>query len=244
MVWRHPDTGQACCNRYDAPHNGLAHCSICRENSRPISSSESDGSVAEQRAGDSDAPITIKKYANRRLYNTATSSYVTLEHLAEMVRECQDFIVYDAKTGDDITRSVLTQIIFEAESKGAHLLPTGFLRRLIRIYGDSLQTVVPGYLEMSMDAFVRNQDEMRENVEKALGEPYKQFEELGRRNMDAFQQAMRMFNPFTAAAEPDTKPAPPPGSKSAPDTGVEIAELKSKLDEMQRQLDAMLDKQS
>ncbi len=200
--------------------------------------------MAEQKAGNSDAPITIKKYANRRLYNTATSSYVTLEHLALMVREGQDFVVYDAKTGDDITRSVLTQIIFEAESKGAHLLPTGFLRRLIRIYGDSLETVVPGYLEMSMDSFVRNQEQMRENVEQAIGEPFKHFEEIGRRNMDAFQQAMRMVNPFTAAAEADTGTSTGPAAKAAPDTGEEIAELKSKLDEMQRQLEALLEKQS
>ena len=208
--------------------------------SRPISNSESDGTVREQQADTSDGPITIKKYANRRLYNTATSSYVTLEHLAEMVREGKDFVVYDAKTGDDITRPVLTQIIFEEESKGAHLLPTGFLRRLIRIYGDSLQTVLPGYLEMSMDAFVRNQEEMRDNVEQALGEPFKQFEELGRRNMDAFQQAMRVFNPFTA----DTEASPKPAAPAPADTSDEIAELKSKLDEMQGQLEALLGKQS
>ena len=109
-----------------------------------------------------DAPITIKKYANRRLYNTAKSSYVTLEHLAQMVRDGQDFVVYDAKTGEDITRSVLTQIIFEEEAKGQNMLPISFLRQLIRLYGDSLQGVVPGYLEASMEAFGRNQEQLRE----------------------------------------------------------------------------------
>ena len=192
--------------------------------------------MAERKAADPDAPITIKKYANRRLYNTATSSYVTLEHLAEMVRDGTDFVVYDAKSGEDITRSVLTQIIFEEEGKGAHLLPIGFLRRLIRFYGDSLQTVVPSYLEMSMDAFARNQEQMRTNIEGSLGQPFKHLEELGRQNMEAFQQAMRMFNPFAARAEPDANPSP------MAETGDEIAELRSKLDDMQRQLDSLLRK--
>ena len=107
------------------------------------------------------SPIIIKKYANRRLYNTKSSSYVTLDHLSQMVKEGTDFEVRDARTGDDITRTVLAQIIFDEENKGQHLLPIQFLRQLIRFYGDSLQAFVPSYLEMSMDSFTKNQEEMR-----------------------------------------------------------------------------------
>ncbi len=115
-------------------------------------------------------PVTIKKYANRRLYNTATSSYVTLDHLADMVKRGQEFNVYDAKTGEDITRSVLTQIIFEEEGKGGQqLLPIQFLRQLIRFYGDSMQALVPGYLNLSMDSFSRNHERIRDQVQSAFG---------------------------------------------------------------------------
>ncbi len=116
-----------------------------------------------------DEPITIKKYANRRLYNTATSSYVTLDHLCEMVKENVEFVVYDAKTGEDITRSVLTQIIFEEENKGQSMMPIRFLRQLIRFYGDSLQSFVPSYLEVSMETFSRNQEEMRKRITDVWG---------------------------------------------------------------------------
>ncbi|RME97099.1 MAG: polyhydroxyalkanoate synthesis repressor PhaR, partial [Alphaproteobacteria bacterium] len=119
--------------------------------------------MATKSRGDDDV-IVIKKYANRRLYNTAKSSYVTLDHLAQMVRDGQEFVVRDAKSGEDITRSVLTQIIFEAETKGASMLPTNFLRDIISLYGDSLQSVVPGYLEASMETFRKNQERMREQV--------------------------------------------------------------------------------
>ena len=140
----------------------------------------------------------IKKYANRRLYNTATSSYVTLDYLAEMVKNGDDFVVYDAKSGEDITHSVLTQIIFEEESKGQNLLPIQFLRQLIKFYGDSLQSFVPSYLEMSMDAFSKNQEDMRERMRGAFGNTpgYAMFEESVRKNMELYQQAMKMFSPM------------------------------------------------
>ncbi len=142
--------------------------------------------------------IVIKKYANRRLYNTSRSSYVTLDDLAQMVRAGQDFAVYDAKSGEDITRSVLTQIIFEEEAKGHAMLPTGFLRQIIGLYGDTLQTVVPGYLEASMKTFAENQERMR----KAFGGEHAlaNFEALARSNVEWFDQAMRMFAPLGAAA--------------------------------------------
>jgi len=144
-------------------------------------------------------PVVIKKYANRRLYNTSTSSYVTLDHLSEMVRQGVDFTVQDAKTGDDITRTVLTQIIFEQESRGQNLLPVQFLRRLIRFYGDSMQGFLPPYLEMSMESFAKSQDQMREQFSRAFGgkTPMVAFEEQARQNMALFQQALSMWTPFT-----------------------------------------------
>ena len=149
-----------------------------------------------------DEPVTIKKYANRRLYNTAASSYVTLDNLAQMVKEGVDFVVYDAKTGDDITRSVLTQIIVEEEGKGGSLLPIGFLRQLIGYYGDSLGGMVPRYLELSMETFARNQEQMRDHINASTGNPapFKQFEEMGQANMKLFQNAMELFTPFATGA--------------------------------------------
>ena len=201
--------------------------------------------------GPKPAPVVIKKYANRRLYNTATSAYVTLDHLATMVKEKTDFVVYDAKTGDDITRSVLTQIIFEEESKGGQtLLPIPFLRQLISFYGDSLQGVVPQYLEMSMAQFARNQEQMRKYLQNAFGfNPFQQFEAMGKQNMAMFEKAMRMFNPFqlpgaSAAAngqDPPAKPETPTAPTPANDTAID--DLKRKLDELQNQL-AELSKKS
>jgi polyhydroxyalkanoate synthesis repressor PhaR len=193
---------------------------------------------------DKAAPVIIKKYANRRLYNTAKSSYVTLDHLAAMVRVGEDFVVYDAKTGEDITRSVLTQIIFEEEAKGASMLPANFLRQIIRLYGDTLQGVVPGYLEASMDTFARNQEKMREQLRVAFGAnpAFGAFESMTRANMEWFQNAMRMFNPYAAAAAAalprpaarrDDEAAPVPAA--APDE--EIEALKHRLADMQKQLD-------
>ena len=184
------------------------------------------------------SPVVIKKYANRRLYNTATSSYVTLEHLCEMVKEGTDFVVYDAKSGEDITHPVLTQIIMEEESKGHNLLPIGFLRQLIGFYGDSLSSFVPRYLELSMETFSRNQGQMRSCLEDAFGGffPYKQIEDMGKNNMAVFQRAMEMFAPFpSVGGSPGGSPAP--GGSAKGTRGSELDELKSKLNAMQRQLD-------
>lgn len=193
---------------------------------------------ASGRDGD---PIVIKKYANRRLYNTASSTYVTLDYLSDMVKRGDDFVVYDAKTGDDITRSVLTQIIFEEENKGQNLLPIQFLRQLIQFYGDNLQNFVPSYLEMSMDAFARNQEQMRDQMRGAFGAApgYNLFEETAKQNMALFRQAMQMFaagNP--ASARMGEPPVPPSGdSEPAPSElkGLrdEIAALRTKLDKME-----------
>ncbi len=145
-------------------------------------------------------PVTIKKYANRRLYNTGTSSYVTLEDLAAMVKSGEDFVVYDAKTGEDITRSVLTQIIFEQENKeGQNLLPIAFLRQLIRFYGDSMQMLVPRYLEVSIEFLTREQEKFRNQLAQAFGVGVGGFgslEEHVRRNMDMFERTFAMFAPF------------------------------------------------
>jgi polyhydroxyalkanoate synthesis repressor PhaR len=213
-------------------------------------------SVAEDNET-SNEPITIKKYANRRLYNTATSSYVTLDHLCQMVKEGVEFVVYDAKTGEDITRSVLTQIIFEEESKGQNLLPINFLRQLITFYGDNLQGLVPDYLEVSMEAFARNQDQMRRYVEETFGEinPFKPLEEMGRQNMAMLQQTMNMFNPFHPAGSgsADDKADKPSegaqqGEQGTPDRKAgagqdgELSDLKKQLQDMQRQLDKLASK--
>ena len=195
--------------------------------------------------------ITIKKYANRRLYNTATSSYVTLEHLCKMVKDGVDFIVYDAKTGEDITRSVLTQIIVEEESKGQNLLPISFLRQLIGLYGDSMQWMVPSYLEYSMQAFAKNQEQMREYFQTALGGmfPFTGFEQMSKNNLALFERAMRMFTPFGAADfakfQSDTvrmaveqNRSVGDGAKVASpvDGGKSLEELQRRLDELQQQL--------
>ena len=149
-----------------------------------------------------DGPVIIKKYANRRLYNTETSSYITLDHLAAMTREGRDFKVIDAKSEVDITHNVLTQIIMEEESKGDSLLPIAFLRRLISFYGDSLGDFVPRYLDLSMETFARNQEQMRGQIGDHFGGmfPFRQMEEMGKANMKAFQNAMDMFSPFAPGA--------------------------------------------
>src|SRR5215211_732057 len=182
----------------------------------------------------SSEPITIKKYANRRLYNTGTSTYVTLEDLAAMVKKGEDFVVYDAKTGEDITRSVLTQIIFEQENKegGQNLLPITFLRQLIRFYGDSMQMLVPRYLEVSIDSLTREQEKFRNQMAQAFGVGgFGALEDQVRRNMEMFDRAFAMFAPFArregAAAESEKKPAS------------EIDELKRRLNEMQKRLDSL-----
>ena len=190
--------------------------------------------------------VVIKKYANRRLYNTATSTYVTLDDLADMVKKGTDFVVYDAKTGEDITRPVLTQIIFEEEGKGQNLLPIKFLRQLIRFYGDSMQAFVPGYLEMSLESLTKEQDKLRQQLAEIWGaDPFKAMQEQTERNMVMFHDAMRMFNPFAAAmaGQPgQQKPAEPSKSReqAAQQGGKDdLQALKDQLSAMQRKIDAI-----
>ena len=186
----------------------------------------------------SDTPTTIKKYANRRLYNTGTSTYVTLEDLAAMVKEGEDFLVYDAKTGDDITRSVLAQIIFEQENKaGQNLLPTTFLRQLIRFYGDSMQMVVPKYLEQSIDTLTREQEKFRKQLTNTFsGTPFAPLEEHVRRNMELFQQTFSMFKPFAPSrgGQDGGGKAPEPAAE-----GGNIDDLRRQMKEMQDRLERM-----
>jgi polyhydroxyalkanoate synthesis repressor PhaR len=186
----------------------------------------------------SDQPVTIKKYANRRLYNTGTSTYVTLEDLAVMVKKGEDFVVYDAKTGEEITRSVLTQIIFEQENKeGQNLLPINFLRQLIRFYGDSMQMLVPRYLEASIDSLTREQGKFRDQMAQAFGVgSFGGVEDQVRRNMEMFQRTFAMFAPFArrqAQAAADGAAERPAG---------ELDDLKRQLNEMQKRLDRLSDK--
>ena len=197
-------------------------------------------------------PVVIKKYANRRLYNTGTSTYVTLEDLADMVKKGEDFNVQDAKTGDDITHPVLTQIIFELENKdGQNMLPVPFLRQLIAFYGDQMQMIVPSFLEQSMIAFAKEQERFREQMKSAIGKspldvmklapPIKALEEQTRRNMEMFQNAMRLFTPFPPAGQPFSQPAAPPepASKEQPEKSEELQELKEQIAAMQRKIDSM-----
>ncbi len=171
-------------------------------------------------------PVVVKKYANRRLYNTEASSYVTLEDLATMVRQGRDFVVYDAKTGEDITRSVLTQIIVEEEAKGRNLLPESFLRQLITFYGDSLQTVLPRYLEFAMAGFAKQQEQMRHSLEQAMGGlmpfpgAFGGLEEMRKQNMAMMERAMSLFAPF----------------RPTPDPAQTIEALKSEIESLRRQL--------
>ena len=188
----------------------------------------------------SDQPITIKKYANRRLYNTGTSTYVTLEDLAAMVKDGEDFLVYDAKTGDDITRSVLAQIIFEQENKaGQNLLPTTFLRQLIRFYGDSMQMVVPKYLEQSIDTLTREQEKFRKQMTNTFSNtPFAPLEEHVRRNMEMFERTFAMFKPFGAPLRKETPPAESPPTANEP-AEADIDDLKRQMKEMQDRLERM-----
>ena len=180
-----------------------------------------------------EGPVVIKKYANRRLYNTQTSSYVTLDHLALMVKEGTEFEVQDARTGGDITRSVLTQIIFEEEAKGQNLLPIKFLRQLIRFYGDSLQAFVPGYLDMSMESFTKNQGAMRDRLAEALGGGNQMVENLTRQNLAIFERAMQMFSPFNPAVTRPRGDAAPEADKPG---ASEVDTLKREMEAMRRQL--------
>lgn len=188
---------------------------------------------------DATEPITIKKYANRRLYNTATSKYVTLDDLSAMVKSGAEFVVVDAKSGEDITRSVLTQIIFEEESKGQNLLPISFLRQLIGFYGDSLQSIIPNYLECSMNAFTQNEEAMRNYVKEAMGGmfPFARWEELGKQNMAMFERAMQMFTPFAANSGGARSREAAADQRAKDDDGDDMAELKAQLEALQRKFD-------
>jgi polyhydroxyalkanoate synthesis repressor PhaR len=198
-----------------------------------------------------DEPVVIKKYANRRLYNTGTSTYVTLEDLAEMVKKGEDFTVQDAKTGEDITHPVLTQIIFELENKdGQNMLPIPFLRQLIAFYGDQMQMIVPSFLEQSMIAFSKEQERFREQMNSAMGKsspievmklsaPMKAIEEQTRRNIELFQNAMRMFTPFPAGGTGDAPPQPEASKTEPAEKSGELQDLKEQIAAMQRKLDRL-----
>jgi polyhydroxyalkanoate synthesis repressor PhaR len=194
----------------------------------------------------SDDPVIIKKYANRRLYNTGTSTYVTLEDLASMVKAGEDFVVFDAKTSEDITRSVLTQIIFEQENKeGQNLLPITFLRQLIRFYGDSMQMLVPRYLEVSIDNLSREQGKFRDQMAQAFGATgFGPLEDMARRNMEMFERAFAMFAPFgRQATGAGAAPAPEPGQAPAHGSD-EIGDLKKQMEEMQKRISRLTDKEN
>lgn len=196
-------------------------------------------SEAKVGAGSASAPITIKKYANRRLYNTGSSSYVTLDDLSTMVKAGTDFVVIDAKSGDDITRSVLTQIILEEEGKGQSLLPVPFLRNIISFYGDNLQSVLSPYLELTMDNFTRNQERMRGYVDQAFTGlfPFPGFEEMARQNMAMLERAMTMFTP--PRGEGDAVDGRRGEGGAATGEEREINGLRDRLDSIQRQLDEL-----
>jgi len=190
-----------------------------------------------------EGPVAIKKYANRRLYNTGTSTYVTLEDLATMVKSGEDFAVSDAKTGEDITRSVLTQIIVEQEGKeGQNLLPINFLRQLIRFYGDSMQTLVPRYLEVSIDSLTKEQEKFRNQMVQAFGvTPFGPLEDQVRRNMDMFKQAFSMFAPF-ARRDEQAPAAASETEAAAPASPGDLEELKRQLADMQKRVERLGDK--
>lgn len=186
--------------------------------------------------------IVIKKYANRRLYDTSTSQYVTLDYLRDLVKKGTDFQVVDAKSGEDLTRGVLAQIIFEEESRGANLLPVDFLRQLIGFYGDSLQSVVPGYLQMSMNSFSQQQGEFRDKMSEAMSSPQAtmaMLEEQTRRNMELFSQTMRMFTPFQAGATPEAESGAGPEPEGKPE---DLSALREELDSLREKMDQLLDK--
>ena len=207
---------------------------------------ETDLSTMTDQNPPASAPTTIKKYANRRLYNTASSAYVRLADLAAMVKAGEDFVVYDAKSGEDITRSVLTQIIFEQEGKeGQSLLPATFLRQLIRFYGDSVQALLPRYLEFSIDRFTGEQQKFRDEMRRAFGatpfgnSSFDALEELTRKNLAAFSQALNMFTPFVGAAAPQAGSAPAPEKAHA---NSDLEELKKQLSDVQKRLDSLAGK--
>lgn len=201
----------------------------------------------KDQAADKKEPVVIKKYANRRLYNTDTSTYVTLDDLAAMVKSGRDFVVFDAKTGDDLTHSVLTQIIVEQESRmgGQTLLPIPFLRQLIRFYGDSVERLVPSYLQISLDTLSKEQERFRKSFAGAFtpAGAFEAYQEQARKNLAMFEQAMAMFSPFgnrpTGKPEEEGKGQADPAAKSPPSKTDEIGELKAQLEAMQAKLEQL-----
>ena len=194
--------------------------------------------ASTERADEADrATVTIKKYANRRLYNTATSSYVTLDNLCDMVRNGEDFVVRDARSGEDITRQVLTQIIVEQEAKGHNMLPLSFLRQLIQLYGDNVQAFVPRYLEVAMETFARNQGDIRARMNEAWGGmlPVDEFQAMAERNMAMMQRTMEMFAGMPAGQRREEPKPDGDGEAEAADVGAVL----DRLDRMQAQLDAL-----
>lgn len=198
----------------------------------------SDAPADDQgKAAEQTPPVVVKKYANRRLYNTEASSYVTLDHLAQMVKDGREFVVYDAKTGEDITRQVLTQIIVEEEAKGRNLLPIGFLRQLISFYDDSLQSLVPRYLEYSMGVFARQQEQMRRTMQQTMEGLFPfSMEEMGKQNMAMMERAFSLFAPFYRSAGGGSE------SSAAPASAEEMRELerlRGELAALKRELEAL-----
>lgn len=213
------------------------HKTVAQRSGNWLCSKPGQGKRVNDMSEEKKEPVTIKKYANRRLYNTGTSTYVTLEDLATMVKNGEDFVVYDAKSGEDITRSVLAQIIFEQENKeGQSLLPITFLRQLIRFYGDSMQMLVPRFLEASIESLSKEQGKFREQMAQAFGVgAFGPLEDQVRRNMEMFEKTFAMFAPF---ARGQAKPADKTQSSSS-GSGSEMDELKRQLDEMQKRLDRL-----
>jgi len=188
----------------------------------------------------SEDAIVIKKYANRRLYNTTTSTYVTLDDLAEMVKSGADFTVQDAKTNEDITHSVLTQIIFEQEAKGENMLPVNFLRQIIRFYGDSMQHLVPSFLNVSADMLAKEQDELRRAMGTSFNQtPFDAMENQVRQNMDMFKQAVSMFSPFVDPTGTMAKTEPEPKKETTSSKSDEMETLREQLAQMQSQLNRL-----
>ncbi len=204
--------------------------------------SEAVRADAKPKPADASPTVVVKKYANRRLYNTESSSYITLDNLADMVRQGRDFVVYDAKSGEDITRGVLTQIIVEEEGKqGQSLLPTAFLRQLIGFYGDQVQSLVPKYLEQALGAFGHQQEQMRAAMQKTMGGmfPFGNMEEVSRQNMAMMERAMSFFTPFYRPADQGAQGGGPTGSPiGGPDTATEIASLRAEVAALRAQLAA------
>ncbi len=186
-----------------------------------------------KKQGAGDGVVIIKKYANRRLYNTETSSYITLDHLAAMTRQGREFKVVDAKTDADITHNVLTQIIMEEESRGETMLPVNFLRQLISMYGDSMQTMVPGYLEASMDSFRRNHQQFKTAVEGAFANS--PFAEMAKRNLAMFEVASQALKPGAADGAAGAMTAPSPSKDD------EIAALKAELKRLNEKIEQLGD---